>query len=140
MNQNFLCSKLWWWCRRTLGPEYAWERTLKKFEILDIFHYHKSLYPRRDGQTEHMLVKALKWLHSGYLGSNFVFFEKNNARVLRAHAVRSQPKAMLLLMPSWKLLWIINNSIISTSRWIHSYFNRSLSKVRLYCNDKLVHP
>lgn len=55
---------------------------LKKNEILDIFHYHKSLSPKRVGQTEHILVKVLKWLHSSYLGFNFIFFEKNNATVL----------------------------------------------------------
>ena len=43
-----------------------------------MFYCHLSLSPKRDAQKEHMLIKKLEFLSSGYLRFNFIFTEKNN--------------------------------------------------------------
>lgn len=80
MNYDTVVAEHWANCIQI--PGYAWERTLKRTELLDMFCYHISLSPKRDGQREHMLIKELKLLHSGYPEFNFIFIEKNNSILL----------------------------------------------------------
>ena len=68
-----------------------------------------TISPKRDAQREHVLIKEIEFLNSDYLRLNFIFIEKNNL-IFWAQAVRSQLKAMMLLMLNWKLFWIINDA------------------------------
>lgn len=76
VNCDDIIKEYWAKCTQNLG--YAWERTLKKIKILEMFYCHLSLSPKRDAQKEHMLIQELEFLSSGYLRFNFIFIEKNN--------------------------------------------------------------
>lgn len=53
-------------------------KKLKSLMCLTIIY----LSPKKDAEREHMLIKELELLSSGYMGFHFIFIEKNNSELL----------------------------------------------------------